>query len=80
MAKPGNGQYRIRLGRWRIRYAIRTGLVEGYVAHYNNARLKSAIGYITPKDVGSGLRKKLEAQAPVTHDARKLQRPSPAGL
>jgi hypothetical protein len=27
------------------------GLVEGYVAHCNNVRLNSAIGYITPKDM-----------------------------
>ena len=26
-------------------------LVEGYVEHYNTARLNSAIGYITPKDM-----------------------------
>jgi putative transposase len=26
-------------------------LVEGYVEHYNNVRLNSAIGYITPKDM-----------------------------
>ena len=26
-------------------------LVEGYVEHYNNVRLNSATGYITPKDV-----------------------------
>src|SRR5262245_45480509 len=26
-------------------------LVEGYVKHYNNVRLNSAIGYITPKDM-----------------------------
>jgi hypothetical protein len=26
-------------------------LLEGYVEHYNNVRLNSAIGYITPKDM-----------------------------
>jgi Integrase core domain len=26
-------------------------LVEGYVEHYNNVRLNSAAGYITPKDL-----------------------------
>ncbi len=26
-------------------------LVEGYVAHYNDVRLNSAVGYITPKDM-----------------------------
>ena len=26
-------------------------LVQGYVEHYNNVRLNSAVGYITPKDM-----------------------------
>jgi hypothetical protein len=29
-------------------------LVEGYVDHYNNVRLNSATGYITPKDMLAG--------------------------
>jgi hypothetical protein len=29
-------------------------LVEGYVEHYNNVRLNSAVGYITPKDMLAG--------------------------
>jgi hypothetical protein len=29
--------------------------VEGYVEHYNNVRLNSAIGYITPKDMLAGI-------------------------
>ena len=29
-------------------------LVEGYVEHYNNVRLNSATGYITPKDMLAG--------------------------
>jgi hypothetical protein len=29
-------------------------LVESYVEHYNNVRLNSATGYITPKDVLAG--------------------------
>ena len=28
-------------------------LVQGYVERYNNARLNSAIGYVTPKDMRS---------------------------
>jgi len=31
--------------------------VSGYVEHYNNVRLNSAIGYITPKDVLAGSRR-----------------------
>jgi hypothetical protein len=30
-------------------------LVKGYVEHYNNVRLNSAIGYITPKDMLAGV-------------------------
>jgi putative transposase len=29
-------------------------LVQGYVEHYNNTRLNSAIGYITPTDMLAG--------------------------
>jgi putative transposase len=29
-------------------------LVEGYVDHYNNVQLNSAIGYIRPKDMLNG--------------------------
>ena len=31
-------------------------LLEGFVGHYNNVRLNSAIGYITPKDMLAGHR------------------------
>ena len=34
---------------------IKTGsVVQGYVEHYNNTRLNSAIGYVTPKDMLAG--------------------------
>jgi putative transposase len=29
-------------------------LVQGYVEHYNNLRMNSAIGYIPPKDMLDG--------------------------
>jgi hypothetical protein len=29
-------------------------LVQGYVDHYNDVRLNSAVGYITPKDMLAG--------------------------
>jgi transposase InsO family protein len=55
-------------------------IVEGYVEHYNNVRLHSAIGYVTPKD-------KLEGRAPeilvardrkleAAREARRLRRQS----
>jgi hypothetical protein len=33
-------------------------LVEGYVEHYNNIRLNSAVGYITPKECSPGVRRR----------------------
>jgi putative transposase len=42
--------------------------VEGYVAHYNNVRLNSAIGYITPKDMLAGHQHEIQAER-----ARKLE-------
>ena len=37
-------------------------LVQGYVEHYNNVRLNSAIGYITPKDVLAGHQQEIQAE------------------
>jgi hypothetical protein len=37
-------------------------LVEGYAEHYNDVRLKSAIGYITPKDMLAGRRQEIHAE------------------
>jgi hypothetical protein len=36
-------------------------LVEGYVEHYNNVRLNTAIGYITPKDMLAGRQQEIHA-------------------
>ena len=36
-------------------------LVEDYVEHYNNARLNSAVGYITPKDMLAGRQAEIHA-------------------
>jgi transposase InsO family protein len=35
---------------------------EGYVEHYNNVRLNSAIGYITPKDMLAGRQQEIHAE------------------
>jgi putative transposase len=43
-------------------------LVEGYVEHYNNVRLNSATGYITPKDVLAERQQEIHAERD-----RKLQ-------
>jgi len=37
-------------------------LVEGYVEHYNNVRLNSAIGYITPKDMLAGRQQEIHCE------------------
>ena len=37
-------------------------LVEGYVEHYNNVRLNSAVGYITPKDMLAGRQAEIHAE------------------
>ena len=36
-------------------------LVQGYVEHYNNVRLNSAIGYITPEQMLAGLQQEIHA-------------------
>jgi hypothetical protein len=35
--------------------------VRGYVEHYNNIRLNSAVGYITPKDMLAGRQQEIQA-------------------
>jgi putative transposase len=37
-------------------------LVKGYVEHYNNVRLNSAIGYVTPKDMLAGHQQEIQAE------------------
>ena len=37
-------------------------LVQAYVEHYNNIRLNSAIGYITPKDMLAGHQQVIHAE------------------
>jgi len=36
--------------------------VHGYVDHYNNVRLNSATGYITPKDMLAGRQHEIHAE------------------
>jgi hypothetical protein len=49
-------------------------LVEGYVEHYNNVRLNSAIGYITPKDILAGHQQEIQAERDRKLDAAREQR------
>ena len=37
-------------------------LVQGYVDHYNNVRVSSATGYITPKDMLAGRQQEIHAE------------------
>ena len=47
-------------------------LVEGYVEHYNDVRLNSAIGYITPKDMLAGRQQEIHSERDQKlEDARK---------
>ena len=36
--------------------------MQGYVEHYNNVRLNSAVGYITPKDMLAGQQQEIHAE------------------
>ena len=49
-------------------------LVEGYVEHYNNVRLNSAIGYITPKDMLAGHQQEIQAKRDWKLEAAREQR------
>jgi transposase InsO family protein len=49
-------------------------LVEGYVEHYNNVRLNSVIGYITPKDMLAGHQQEIQAERDRKLDAAREQR------
>ena len=42
--------------------------------HYNNVRLNSAIGYITPKDVLAGQQQEIQAERDRKLDAAREQR------
>ncbi len=49
-------------------------LVKGYVEHYNNVRLNSAIGYITPNDVLAGHQQEIQAERDRKLEAAREQR------
>ena len=51
-----------------------SGLVQGYVEHYNNVRLNSAIGYITPKDTLAGRRQEIQSARDRKLDEARRQR------
>jgi hypothetical protein len=49
-------------------------LVKGYVEHYNNVRLNSAIGYIRPKDMLAGNQHEIQAERDRRLEAAREQR------
>ena len=49
-------------------------LVSGYVDHYNNVRLNSATGYITPKDMLAGRQQEIHAERDRKLEAAREQR------
>jgi transposase InsO family protein len=50
-------------------------LVEDYIAHYNDVRLNSAVGYITPKDMLAGRQREIHAERDrKLEEARKLRK------
>jgi len=49
-------------------------LVKGYVDHYNEIRLNSAIGYITPKDMLAGHKQDIQAERDRKLEAAREQR------
>jgi putative transposase len=49
-------------------------LVGGYVDHYNNVRLNSATGYITPKDMLAGHQAEIQAERDRKLEAARKQR------
>ena len=48
--------------------------VAGYVEHYNNVRLNSAIGYMTPKDRLAGRQQEIHAERDRKLEAARKQR------
>jgi hypothetical protein len=50
--------------------------VEGYIEHYRDVRLNSAIGYITPKDMLAGRQQEIHAERDRKLDAAWRQRQS----
>ncbi|HUQ94694.1 MAG TPA: hypothetical protein VM120_23640 [Bryobacteraceae bacterium] len=48
--------------------------MSGYVDHYNNVRMNSATGYITPKDMLAGRQQEIHAERDRKLEAARKQR------
>jgi putative transposase len=53
---------------------MRRRLVRGYVEHYNEIRLNSAIGYITPTDMLAGRQQEIHVERDQKLAAARQQR------
>jgi hypothetical protein len=53
------------------------GVVKAYVEHYNNVRLNSAIGHITPKDLLARHQQEIQAKRDRKLEAAREQEESP---
>jgi hypothetical protein len=51
--------------------------VEGYVEHYTDVRLNSAIGYITPKDMLAGRQEEIHGERDRKLEEARKQRQIP---
>ena len=49
-------------------------LVGGYVDHYNNVRLNSAVGYVTPRDMLAGCQREIHAERDRKLEVARKQR------
>ena len=54
--------------------ALHWRLVAAYVELYNNVRLNSAVGYITPKDMLAGRQQEIHAERDRKLEAARQQR------
>ena len=48
--------------------------MKGYVEHYNNVRLNSAVGYITPKDMLAGRQREIHDERDRKLEVARKQR------
>jgi hypothetical protein len=51
-----------------------TRVVEGYVDHYNNVRVNSATGYVTPRDMLAGRQQEIHVERDRKLEAARKQR------
>ena len=60
----------------RCRWKMRVVWSKRYVEHYNNVRLNSAMGYITPKDMLAGRQHEIHIERDRKLEAARQQRQS----